>query len=114
MNNDKIKEVLERIKSAKEFADDYSAYVQCLNIVNCFERGKAVALLQDLTKRYQSQINQFGFLVDGVRVIHGVNYDNVSDLQIKEQLEYIARYIPVYALIREGESKIVNNLLNIT
>ena len=71
-------------------------------------------ILDTSTKRYQSQINQFGFLVDGVRVIHGVNYDNISDLKIKEQLEYIALYILVYALIREGENKIVNNLLNIT
>ena len=111
-NNDKTKEVLERLKSAQEFADDYAAYIKCYRLVEQFERVKAIELIQSLIKRYQSQINQFGFLVDGVCVVSGVNYDDMSDLQIKDQLVYIGQRIPVYAFIREGEDKLANDWFN--
>jgi len=112
MNSEQTKEVIERIKSAQEFADDYAAYIKCCNLVKEFERAGAVALIQSLITRYHSQIKQFGFFVDGVRVVRGVNYDYMSDWQIKDQLIYIGQRIPVYALIREGENKIANDLFN--
>ena len=81
-------------------------------MVNNFERTEAIALIQSLIERYQSQINQLGFLVDGVHVVYGVNYDDMTELQIKDRLIYIGQRIPVYAFIREGENKIANDLFN--
>ena len=112
MNSEQTREVIERLKSAQEFAVDYAEYIKCCNLVNNFDRVGAIALIQSLIKRYQSQINQFGFFVDGIHVVYGVNYDNMSDLQIKDQLVYIGQRIPVYALIREGENKAANDLFN--
>ena len=112
MSNEQTKEVLERIRSAKEFADDYVAYIKCCDLVKNFERLGAITLIQSLIKRYNSQINQLGFLVDGAHVIYGVNYDVMSDWQIKDQLIYIGQRIPVYALLREGENKLANDLFN--
>jgi len=112
MNSEQTQKDLERLKTAKEFADDYTAYISCCKLVNNFERTEAIALIQSLIERYQSQINQLGFFVDGVHVVYGVNYDDMTELQIKDRLIYIGQRIPVYACIREGENKIANDLFN--
>ena len=112
MNSEQTKEIIERLKTAQEFADDYKAYIKCCNLVKSFERVEAITLIQSLIERYHSQINQFGFFVDGVCVINGVNYNGMTDLQIKDQLVYIGQRIPVYAFIREGENKLANDLFN--
>ena len=112
MNSEQTRKILERLKTAKEFADDYTAYIKCCNFMKSFDRTEAIALIQSLIERYQSQINQLGFLMDGVHVVYGVNYDDMTDLQIIDRLIYIGQRIPVYAFIREGENKIATDLFN--
>jgi len=112
MKSELTGEVIEWLRTAKEFFDDYRAYLNCCNLVENFERVKAITLIQSLITRYQSQINQLGFLADGVCVISGVDYNGMTDLQIKDQLVYLGHRIPVYALIREGEYKIAKDLFN--
>lgn len=112
MNESQEIESIERFKTAQEFAQDYVAYCNCRNILQNYVRFNAMVLLKSLIEKYESEINQFGFLVDGVHVIRGVNYDDLTDWQIKDQLIYVGQRIPVYAFIREGNKQIAKNLLN--
>ena len=79
-----------------------------LDIVCC----DAIRLLNALIQRYKSEINEFGFIFDGVHVISGVDYNNMSDIQIIDQLIYIGQRIPAYAFIREGNKETAKKLLN--
>ena len=112
MNDNNTKETAERFKTAQEFTQDYTAYCNCRRIVQNYVRYDAIALLTTLIQRYKSEINEFGFLFDGVHVIFGANYDNMTDIQIIDQLIYIGQRIPAYAFIREGNKQIAKNLLN--
>ena len=111
MNNNNTHEIAERFKTAQEFAQDYVAYCNCRGVVHNYIRCDAICLLNALIQRYKSEINEFGFLFDGVHVINGVNYDNMTDTQIIDQLIYIGQRIPAYAFIREGNKEIAKKLL---
>ena len=50
--------------------------------------------------------------MDGKHVVYNVDYSVISDMQILDQIIYIGQRIPVYALIREGEKKLAEELLN--
>ena len=106
------RETIERFKTAQEFAQDYVAYCNCRNMLQNYVRFNAMVLLKSLIEKYELEINQFGFLIDGVHVIRGVNYDDLTDWQIKDQLIYVGQRIPVYAFIREGNKQIAKTLLN--
>ena len=112
MNNDQTKDFLNQFNTAKEFSEDLIAYNRCKEILKNYVRSEAIIHIQNLIKRYKSEINQLGFLIDGTHVIYGVDYEDFSDFQIKDQLIYIGQRIPVYAFIREGEKKVADILLN--
>ena len=112
MNNNSTHEMAERFKTAQEFVQDYVAYCNCRGVVQNYIRCDAICLLNALIQRYKSEINEFGFRFDGVHVINGVNYDNMTDTQIIDQLIYIGQRIPAYAFIREGNKEIAKKLLN--
>ena len=111
MNNDNTQEIAERFKTAQEFTQDYVSYCNCRGVVQNYVRFDAIRLLNTLIQRYKLEINEFGFLFDGVHVINGVNYDNMTDTQIIDQLIYIGQRIPAYAFIREGNKEIAKKLL---
>ena len=110
-NRKTTNEMIKKFNQAKEFEQDYSCYNKCKMILNNYSRPEAIIYIQELIKRYESQINQFG-LLDGRRVIYNVDYSVISDMQILDQIIYIGQRIPVYALIREGEKKLAEELLN--
>ena len=112
MNNKNTQEMAERFKTAQEFTQDYMFYCNCRGVVQNYVRCDAIHLLNTLIQRYKSEINEFGFLFDGVHVINGVNYDNMTDMQIIDQLIYIGQRIPAYTFIREGNKEIAKKLLN--
>lgn len=102
----------ERFKTAQEFAQDYAAYCNCRGVVQNYIRRDAICLLNALIQRYESEINEFGFIFDGIHVISGVDYNNITDIQIINQLICIGQRIPAYAFIREGNKEIAKKLLN--
>ena len=112
MNNDQTKEFLDQFNTTKEFSEDLIAYNRCKEILKNYVRSEAIVHIQNLINCYKSEINQFGFLTDGIHIIYGVDYSDFSDFQIKDQLIYIGQRIPVYAFIREGEKKVADALLN--
>ena len=111
MNNNNTHEIAERFKTAQEFTQDYVSYCNCRVVVQNYVRCDAIRLLNTLIQRYKLEINEFGFLFDGVHVINGVNYDNMTDTQIMDQLIYIGQRIPTYAFIREGNKEMAKKLL---
>ena len=111
MENNDIKEIAECFKTGKDFAQDYMSYCNCREAIQNYNRNGAIVLLNKLIQRYKIEINQLGLFGDGSKVIYGINYDNIPDIQIINQLIYIGQRIPVYAFIREGNKRIAEILL---
>lgn len=101
---------LERVKTAVEFTKDCNNISRCETNIRCFNRGQALACLQDMIQEYESQINTFGLWIDGVRVVHGVPLAQFSDMHIQNHLQYIANHIPIYVLLREGEKELAKRI----
>ena len=110
-NRNTTNEMIKKFNQAKEFEHDYFYYNKCKMILNNYSRQEAITYTQELIKRYESQINQFG-LLEGRHVVHDIDYGVISDMQILDQIIYIGQRIPVYALIREGEKKLAEEALN--
>ncbi len=113
MHDDQLKETLAKFNTAKEFAEDLIAFEKCKEMLKHYVRSQAISYIQTLINRYKTEIDQWGFLIDGGYVIFGVDYTALSDFQIIDQLIYIGQRIPIYAFIREGERKVISDLLNL-
>ena len=107
-----MQDVVEQFKTVKSFAQDYIEYCRSREVVQNYVRSDAIILLNELTQKYRTEINEIGFFLDGVFVINGINYDDISDIQIIEQLIYLGQRIPAYAFIREGNRRIAKILLS--
>ena len=110
MYRNEYEKALEQVKTAVEFARDCSNISRCETNMRYFNRGQAMACLQDMIREYESQINTFGLWIDGVRVVYGVPLEQFSDTHIQNQLQYIANHIPVYVLLREGEKELAKRI----
>lgn len=106
MYQSEYEKALEQVKTAVEFVRDCNNITRCENTLRNFERGQAMACLQDMIREYGSQIDAFGVWVDGVRVVNGVPLEQFTDLDIRIQLQYVSQHIPAYALLREGEKEL--------
>lgn len=110
MYQSEYEKALEQIKTAVEFAEDCGNITRCENALRNFERGQAMACLQDMIREYGSQIDAFGIWVDGVSVVYGVPLEQFTDLDIQIQLQYMSRHIPAYVLLREGEKELAKRV----
>lgn len=110
MYRNEYEKIVEQVKTVVELARDCGNITRCENILRNFERGQALACLQDMIREYQSQINTWGLVIDGVRVFYGRPLEQCTDMYIRDQLRYIARYIPVYVLLREGEKELAKQI----
>mgnify|MGYP004673877079 FL=1 len=110
MYQSEYEKALEQVKTAVEFAKDCSNINRCENALCNFERGQAMACLQDMIREYGSQIDALGIWVDGVRVVNGVPLEQITDLEIRIQLQYVSRHIPTYVLLREGEKELAKRV----
>lgn len=101
---------LERVNSAVELTKDCGNISRCEFNLQHYNRGQALACLQDMIREYAPQINEFGFLVDGMQVVEGVPLEQFTDEHIQTQLRYLIRRIPVYVLLREGQKELAKRL----
>ena len=101
---------LERVNSAVELTKDCGNISRCESNLRYYNRKQALVCLQDMIQEYTSQINEFGFLVDGMQVVEGVPLDQFTDEHIQTQLRYLIRRIPVYVLLREGQKELAKRL----
>ena len=101
---------LERVKSAAELTKDCRNISRCESNLQYYSRGEALACLQDMIREYAAQINDFGFLVDGMQVIQGVPLEQFTDDHIRAQLQYLIRRIPAYVLLREGQQELAKQI----
>lgn len=110
MYQSEYEKALEQVKTAAEFARDCSNITRCENTLRNFERGQAMACLQDMIREYGSQIDALGIWVDGVRVVNGVPLEQITDLEIRIQLQYVSQHIPAYVLLREGKKELAKRV----
>ena len=110
MYQSEYEKTLEQVKTAAEFARDCNNITRCENALRNFERGQAMACLQDMIREYGSQIDAFGIWGDGVRVVNGVPLEQITDLELRIQLQYVSRHIPAYVLLREGEKELAKRV----
>lgn len=106
---------LERIKTARELSRDFDNLQKCDQVLREFDRGQAIAVLNDVILDYSGFINTYGFLFDGVCVIKNIPLFQISDDALMGQIRYLMQHIPAYVLIREGEKELakkINNWIN--
>lgn len=106
MYSNKYKELVDRMKTASELIDDHQNYQRCMREAQNFDRSRAWSCLQDMYAHYQRQISVYGALFDGTYVVRNVAPNMYSDAELIRQLVYIAKHIPSYILIREGENEL--------
>lgn len=106
---------MERIKTAGELSKDFENLQRCDKVLREFDRGQAIAVLNDVILDYSGLINTYGFLFDGVCVIKNVPLFQISNDALMVQIRYLMQHIPAYVLIREGEKELakkINNWIN--
>ncbi len=101
---------VERIKSVAELAKDYNNMKRCEDNLRRYNRISAWNCLQDMFREYASQIETFGFWVDGTQLIKGALLDELSDQVVQMQLRYIGQHIPAYVLLKEGEKEFAKRM----
>lgn len=104
MKQQDYNKIIERIKSAVELSNDYNNMQRCQKNLLCYDRINAWQCLQELFQEYEIQINTLGYWTDGMQLVK-VNFADVSDHKIKEELNYLREHIPMYVLLREGEKE---------
>ena len=101
---------IERIQSAVELVKDYSNRKRCEENLQHYNRERAWICLQDMLCEYAVQIETFGLLLDGVRLLKGVTLESLGDQVLQIQLRYIYSHIPVYVLFKEGEEELARRV----
>lgn len=101
---------LEKIKTAAELAKDYSNISRCDQNLRYYSREKAWVCLQEVIREYATEIDAFGTVIDGKKVIRGVPIDELSDMEIQVQLYYLKIHIPVYVLLRAGQRELAKQI----
>lgn len=98
---------VERMRIGVEYLND------CLNIKRCecnirqFVREDAWACLQDMINAYWPQIEVSAAFSNGTLFVRrNVDFNTESDESLIIQLIYIARHIPVYVLLRQGNREL--------
>ena len=105
-------QILEYFRTAVNFSHDCENVQKCYNSLQFFNREHASSVISTLTNEYATEINIFGNCADGIHVNHYVNFDLMSDDQIKWQLQYLGNHIPIYALMKKGEEELAKQLAN--
>ena len=112
ITNEQLNQFIDAFEKTIKFSNDISIYNECKSVLSNYDRETAIRLIQKVIKKYNSEINQFGFLFDGTYVICGVDYSNKNDLFVRDQLIYLGQRIPLYVAIREGLKNVEHELLN--
>ena len=63
-------EFIEILKAAVEFRKDQELLNRCQSSLQNYCRAKAIDCLEDTLHAYRNEINTFGALFDGIRIIH--------------------------------------------
>jgi cobalamin biosynthesis Co2+ chelatase CbiK len=101
---------LEHIKTSIEVVKDHQNIMRCEQAVLDFSRETAWKCIQDLIYEYESEIVLFGALCDGKTIYRNINPNTLSDDELRRQLVYIARHIPIYVLMRKGEEELAKRI----
>ena len=110
MYQNEYEKALEYLKTAGDCVRDLGNLNRCDQNIHNFERSQAWQCLQDMICEYEVQIKLFGVLIDGKKIIHNLDPQSVSDDDVKDQLLYLQRHIPLYVLMRKGEETLAKKL----
>lgn len=112
MYQDELNKMVEIIKTASDYTKDGANFIRCEYNLKNFKRQSALECLQDMLKEYELEIDAFGGVFDGKKVVRGVSFEDVSDNEIASQLNYVCANIPLYAFMRKGEEELVKKIGN--
>ena len=101
---------LERINTVLELSKDCINIKRCEDNLHFYNRGACWSCLLDMIREYALQLEFFGFCVDGVHLTKGTELCSLSDDELKMQVGYILKHIPVYVLLKEGEKELARNI----
>ena len=98
---------VECIRIGVEYLNDYLSIKRCERNIRQFVREDAWTCLQDMINAYWPQIEVSAAFSNGTLFIRrNVDLNTESDESLIIQLIYIARHIPVYVLLRQGNREL--------
>jgi len=106
MYRNEYERILEHMKTVSDLARDYANMQSCKQHLQNYKRLEAWNCLQKMIQEYWSQIEFFGSIFDGTRIIRNVDLEYTSDICIQKHLMYIAQHTPTYVLLRKGEEEL--------
>lgn len=101
---------LEYVKTALECAKDFENIKRCEENVENFSREKAWQCLQDMIRNYWVEIEVIGVPLHNITIYKNVDPKTISDDEMKCQLTYIAKNIPLYIWVRKGEKELAKKI----
>lgn len=110
MYQKEYEKTIELMKTAIDCSKDYDNMKRCERNIREYYRPAAWQCLQDIIREYWTQIEFFGFLIDGKTIVENLDPFSRSDDQIRDDLIYLARHIPVYVLMRKGEETLAKKI----
>lgn len=103
MTND---EIMEKFRTSVEMEHDYKNSQMCFALLQNYNRRTACKFCTKIVNEYETEINTYGSFIDGRKLNYSIEFESLTDEQIKEQLLYLGNHIPVYVLIRKGEENL--------
>ena len=108
MKND-YEKFVERMRTGLEYLNDYLNINRCKRNIRQFVREDAWDCLQDMINAYWPQIEASAEFSNGTLFVRrNVDFNTESDESILIQLIYIARHIPIYVLLRQGNREMAS------
>ncbi len=75
-----------------------------------FDRDKVIEQIQKIIQKYEvAEINMLGSF-ENRHVVHNVDFDQKSDIEIQGDLVYLNSHLPLYALLHAGQEELVKRI----
>lgn len=102
-------EIWDQCRKFFSVASDMELYSQGQFLLQHFDRDKVIEQIQKIIQKYEPEINMLGSF-ENRHVVHNVDFDQKSDIEIQGDLVYLNSHLPLYALLHAGQEELVKRI----
>ena len=102
-------EIWDQCRKFFSVASDMELYSQGQFLLQHFDREKVIEQIQKIIQKYEPEINMLGSF-ENRHVVHNVDFDQKSDIEIQGDLVYLNSHLPLYALLHAGQEELVKRI----
>lgn len=89
-------EIWDQCRKFFSVASDMELYSQGQFLLQHFDRDKVIEQIQKIIQKYEPEINMLGSF-ENRHVVHNVDFDQKSDIEIQGDLVYLNSHLPLYS-----------------